>query len=106
MSQSPLDGAFVHIFDENQNNTPKHQSLIRQGQVIGTMDDLIVVKIFSFVDGRPTRIECYHKNLLLEKKMIFYVSEDEMVLQFEKMQQQSQTGEKDDGLNLDCGPYR
>ncbi len=60
---------FVHILEDGK--------LKYQGQIKAFMDDKMFVQLFSFMDGRPTIIRPFDKDLLKSDKIRIYSDETE-----------------------------
>jgi len=93
MKTSPLDGVCVHIFNEpDKTKRPGVKRYVsevdRQGQVLGIFqDEHIAVQLFSWLDGRPTNIELFPIENVIDGTMVFYVDDIEMKYAYENMRE-------------------
>jgi len=92
LQPSVLDGIFVHTFEPvkemtdegcDMKDTLKYEDinkvkLSRQGEVLGMFGSLIAVRLFSWLDGRPTNVEMFSFDKATDGSMIFYDNAEEM----------------------------
>jgi hypothetical protein len=92
LQPSVLDGIFVHTFEPVKEMTDEgcdmketlkledinKVKLSRQGEVLGMFGSLIAVRLFSWLDGRPTNVEMFSFDKATDGSMIFYDNAEEM----------------------------
>jgi len=92
LQPSVLDGIFVHTFEPVKEMTDEgcdmqetlkledidKIKLSRQGEVLGMFGSLIAVRLFSWLDGRPTNVEMFSFDKATDGSMIFYENAEEM----------------------------
>ena len=83
---SPLDGAFFHLWKSPDKSEQKYENIHRQGQIIGVFQNThLCVRVYSFLDGRPTNVELLPLETAYDGRMVFYVDDIEWEFGMEKL---------------------
>jgi hypothetical protein len=78
--QSGLVGMFVHTFKPWSNGEMR---INYQGQIIGIDGDMVLVQLFSWIDGGDTNVEGIPRSVLYSDCKL-YATSDHMKLAWEK----------------------
>lgn len=62
----------------------KDGKILNQDAVIDAYDGLVIVQLFSWIDGRPTTVHRMNKRTLYGKNFALYPNQEEMQAAYDK----------------------